>query len=83
MTKEEYAYAEELVSLFGKEVFDDLFLVGDKGRIMAITPPLDEPTPMAVLFFGFNVMINQRLRSIDKLVHRVSILEKRVAKRLK
>lgn len=83
MTKHEIEYCEELQSLFGKEVFDGLFLVGAEGRIMAVSPPLDKPTPMAVLYFVYNVMINQRLRSIDKLVHRVTNLEKRVNRIIK
>ena len=74
MNEEEHKYYEELVKSFstpeksGKNYFRDLFDVDEDGCIMFIRPPLKMEVPWAVLVFLQNLMINQRLRRMEKKV---------------
>ncbi len=74
MEDEEFEYFQKLVSkftygtYFGKEQFKDLFEVDSEGCIQFINPPVDKEIAWSVLFFVQNLMINQRLRRIEKRV---------------
>jgi hypothetical protein len=74
MEDEEFEYFQKLVSKFtygtylGKEQFKDLFEVDADGCIQFINPPVDKEIAWSVLFFVQNLMINQRLRRIEKRV---------------
>ena len=74
MTDEENDYYRSLVSEFtngtynGREQFRDLFDVDSDGCITFIHPPIRRELAWVVLFFVQNLMINQRLRRIERLV---------------
>ena len=65
---------EELVKNFttpeksGKVFFRNLFDVDEEGCIKFIQPPMNTQIPWAILVFLQNLMINQRLRRIEKKV---------------
>lgn len=70
LSKEENDYYQELIKQLaengntdGKEYFRDLFATDDRGFITIIKPK--NSIPWIVLFFIQQVMINQRLRTID------------------
>lgn len=71
ITDAEYVYYQELVAqtttdkFKGEEYFRDLFKTDEDGFITIITPK--KSIPWAILFFVQQVMINQRLRYIDRL----------------
>jgi len=74
ITEEEYSYYLRLVEQFttptydGKEQFRDIFDVDEDGCISFIRPPLSKQVGWGVLFFLQNLMINQRLRRIEKKI---------------
>lgn len=75
MMDEEYAYYKKLVVEFtvgmvnGKDQFHDLFDVDDDGCITFIHPPIRKETAWGVLFFVQNLMINQRIRRMERQVN--------------
>ena len=80
LSQEEYDYYLELENAFGKESFIGLFKTNKSGTIISVTPSNTTPTAMILIFFFLNVMLNQRLRSIDKGLSGLSALEKRISK---
>ena len=78
MTEEEYAYYLRLVEQFskpnydGKEQFRDVFDVDGDGCISFIRPPLGREIGWGVLFFLQNLMINQRLRRIERKIGKLN-----------
>ncbi len=80
LTQEEHDYYLELESAFGKEPFVGLFKTDKNGIIISVTPSNTNPTAMILIFFFLNVMLNQRLRSIDKGLSGLASLEKRISK---
>lgn len=74
MTDEEFDYFNKLVEEFtfgsynGKDQFHDMFDVDDDGCISIIRPPFKKEVSWAVLFFLQNLMINQRLRRMERKV---------------
>jgi hypothetical protein len=74
MTDEETAYYRKLVEEFtvgmsnGKDQFRDLFDVDGDGCITFIHPPIKRQLGWGVLFFVQNLMINQRLRRMERQV---------------
>jgi len=74
MADEEYAYYKKLVEEFtvgmanGKEQFRDLFDVDGDGCITFIHPPIRKEIGWGVLFFVQNLMINQRIRRMERQV---------------
>jgi len=77
MTDEEFAYYQNLVKEFtlgtydGKEQFRDLFETDEDGCIMMIHPSLQKEIAWSVLFFIQNLMINQRLRRMEKVIEKL------------
>jgi hypothetical protein len=80
LNQDEYNYYLELEEAFGKEAFIGLFKTNKDGMIISVTPSSANPTAMILIFFFLNVMMNQRLRSIDKGLSGLSALEKRISK---
>jgi len=74
MTDEEFAYYNQLVEAFsggnysGKEQFHDMFDVDNDGCITIIRPPIGKEVGWAILVFLQNLMINQRLRRLERWV---------------
>ena len=66
LTDEEHEYYLKLVEKFGKKDFSQLFSTNKNGLITSITPPVDRQISLGVLFFTLNVMMNQRLRVLEK-----------------
>ena len=73
MTEQEYEYYQDLVKLYGAQVFSELFETDKNGTITIIKPT--KSIPWEVLFFIQNVMINQHLRANDE---RISALERKL-----
>ncbi len=70
LSDEEYSYYLGLVESFGKDEFVDLFSTDKNGQITSINPPLDRQISMGVMFFVLNVMMNQRLRALGRVVQK-------------
>lgn len=74
MTDEEFAYYGKLIQEFtvgtsnGKDQFRDLFEVDGDGCIVFIHPPIRKQIGWGILFFIQNLMINQRLRRMERQV---------------
>lgn len=74
MTDEEWDYYNKLLIEFthgsysGAEQFRDLFEVDEDGCILMISPPLKKEVGWAIIVFLQNLMINQRLRRMEKWV---------------
>lgn len=72
ITQDEFDYYKELVKAYtddthkGEDFFVDLF-EADKNGIITIIKPT-RSIPWAVLFFVQNLMINQRLSRIEKMI---------------
>ena len=75
----EFDYYNELSNVFGKDVFDNLFMSDDGGRIISVEPSATSPTPMAMIFFLLNLSLNQRLRALDKKLDLLNDIEKRLS----
>lgn len=77
MTDEEFDYYNKLVLEFtfgmynGKDQFHDVFDVDDEGCISLIRPPLKKEVGWAVIVFLQNLMINQRLRRLERKVEEI------------
>lgn len=86
VSDEEYSYFKTIKAEIGVDSFRGLFSTDDNGIITTITPPADKSTPMISLFFILNVMMNQRVRALDRkisssnLEDRLAILEERIGK---
>ena len=78
VSNEEYSYFLSLKDVFGESSFAGLFETNDDGDITLIKPGLDNPTSMAVIFFLLNVMLNQRLRKLDKKIKKIDNLESKI-----
>lgn len=74
MTDEEYGYYQQIAQEFsdktysGKEQFRDTFEVDSDACIVLIKPPLKKQVAWAVLCFLQNLMINQRMRRVERWV---------------
>jgi hypothetical protein len=74
MTDDEVDYYNQLVAEFtngtysGKEQFRGLFETDGDGCITIIHPPLKKQVGWAVILFMQNLMINQRLRRMERWV---------------
>jgi hypothetical protein len=68
MTEEEFAYFQQLLAEFpdGKHQIRDMFDVDGEGRISLVRPPVKRQVAWGFLFFFQNLMINQRLRSLEE-----------------
>ena len=78
LTEAEHKYLLQIKSTFGDDAINDLFESDGDGKILLVKPPTDKPTSMLTVFFLLNVMLNQRLRSIDTGVIKISDLERRI-----
>lgn len=72
MTEEEHEYYKNLITEFtygtydGKDQFHDMFEVDAEGCISMVKPPLRKEVGWAVIVFLQNLMINQRLRRMER-----------------
>lgn len=80
LSSEEYEYFLSLKDVFGEDSFYDLFVTDDHGNITMIKPDVKSPSSMAVIFFLLNVMLNQRLRTLDNKINKIDLIESRLKK---
>jgi hypothetical protein len=76
----EYNYLLEIYNAFGDDCFRGIFETDDDGRLISIEPSLESSTPLAIIFFLLNVMMNQRLEAVDVLIDRVTSIENKILK---
>lgn len=74
LTDDEFEYYTSIVTAFGVNVFQDTFEAEDDeasvqyGWITLVKPPLNNTLPIGVVFFLFNVMLNQRMRKFEEMM---------------
>ncbi len=78
LSKEESQYLDQLIKVFGEDDLNGLFKTDKQGNVIAVTPPVNKATPMALIFFLLNLMLNQRLRTVDQYLVRIEDLEKKI-----
>lgn len=84
MSDDEYSYYKHLIKIFsdkdinGDVYFKNLFDVDKSGLITLIKT--EKSVPWAILFFMQQLMLSQRLRSIDKVSEVLSKFDKRLKK---
>ena len=74
----EFSYANDLKLEFGNDVFNGIFESDDNGIVLFISPSPSKNTPMAVIFFMLNVMMNQKLMTIDSFSEKINEIARRV-----
>lgn len=84
LTDDEFEYYMQIVEAYGAGIFQDTFESDDDpgssqhGWVTLVTPPFNKTLPMGVVFFLFNVMLNQRARKVEDMMGRVDDLLKKV-----
>ncbi len=78
LTDAEYEVYEKISDMVGKSEFYDLFDTDKNGKIISVFPPIDKQVSMVVIYYLFNVMINQRVRLFDSLINSVENIDKRL-----
>ena len=68
LSDQEFEYFKSLKDTFGENPFKGIFETNNNGIILGIMPPINNSIPMPIIFFMFNVMMNQRLRFIDQQI---------------
>jgi hypothetical protein len=69
LSDEEFEYYLAIVKEFGDNCFQDTFETDeDTGYIMLVKPSPNSSVKLGIVFFLFNVMLNQRVREFDKLM---------------
>lgn len=68
LSDSEFAYFNLIKKYIGEDDFKSLFSSDKNGIITTVSPPLDRPINVAVIYFVLNVMVNQRMRSIESRV---------------
>jgi hypothetical protein len=80
LSKEEWAYYQEIEAIFGDKALIGMFETNKKGEITMVRPPVNRPTSMILIFFLLNLQHNQKLRKLTDGLTSVKDLEARVAK---
>ena len=84
LADDEFEYYMQIIEAYGTNVFQDTFETNEDpdspqhGWITLVTPPFNKTLPMGVVFFLFNVMLNQRARQVDKMIVKFEELVKKV-----
>ena len=78
LNNQEFQAYNKIIENVDKTEFNEIFETDKNGNIIAILPPINENISMVVIYFLFNVMINQRVRKIDKLIDEVYNLKKEI-----
>jgi hypothetical protein len=79
LSDDEFEYYLLIIKAFGTNVFQETFeTVEDEhspqhGWITIVKPPLNAQLPMGVIFFLFNVMLNQRVRKFDDMMVKLEV----------
>jgi len=78
LSHEEFAAYNEIIKTVDKTEFNGIFTSDKNGFITAVLPPSNEKISMVVVYFLFNIMLNQRVRNMDVLIKRLDKLEKEI-----
>ena len=84
LADDEFEYYMQIVEAYGANVFQETFETNEDagspqhGWITMVTPPFNKTLPMGVVFFLFNVMLNQRARQVDKMMVKFEELTKKL-----
>jgi hypothetical protein len=78
LSDSEFEYYCSLKEQFGGSEFIGLFKTDKNGIITFVNPPVNKNVPLGVIFFLLNVMMNQRIRVLDKKINKVLDLEIKV-----
>jgi hypothetical protein len=74
LSDDEFEYYMQIVEAYGTDVFQETFETDEEpastqhGWITMVKPPFNKTLPMGVVFFLFNVMLNQRVRKFDTMM---------------
>jgi hypothetical protein len=68
LSEDEFAAYNKIIEVVDPTEFNGVFKTDLNGEIQYVIPPINKNVSMIVVFFLFNVMINQRLRKIDNFV---------------
>lgn len=82
LTDDEFEYYLQIMKEFNyvSNVFQDTFEVDENdqsaayGHITLVKPPLNRNLPMGVVFFLFNIMLNQRIRKFEEMMSKIEEL---------
>jgi len=78
LSDDEFRYYCSLKEQFGESDFVGLFKTDKNGIIISVNPPVNKTISLGIIFFLLNVMMNQRVRVLDKKINKVTDLEERV-----
>ena len=78
LTEDEFSVYKEIISVVDKNEFNNVFVTDENGFINAVFPPIQKNVSMIVIYYLFNVMLNQRIRSIDNIVSDVKELKVKI-----
>ena len=79
LSEDEFEYYLLIIKAFGPNIFQQTFeTIEDEhspqhGWITIVKPPLNAQLPMGVVFYLFNVMLNQRIRKFDELIVKLEV----------
>ena len=78
LSDDEFGYYCSLREQFGESDFVGLFKTNKNGIITSVNPPVNKTISLGIIFFLLNVMMNQRVRVLDRKINKVTDLEERV-----
>lgn len=84
LSDDEFEYYNLIINEYTDRIFQDTFDVDendtseDFGCITFVKPPMNKQLPMIVIFFLFNVMLNQRRRKMDDLHKIMKIMVEKI-----
>ena len=76
LTNSEFAVYNKIIENIDKSEFNETFDSDNNGTIMSVLS--SSKTDDMVTQFLFNIMINQRVRMMDKIASRIQSIEKRL-----
>lgn len=77
LTNSEFAVYNKIIENIDKSEFNETFDSDNNGTIMSVLS--SSKTDDMITQFLFNIMINQRVRMMDKVVSKIQSIEKRLS----
>lgn len=72
LSDDEFEYYLQIIKEFGTNVLQETFETEEcSGFITLVKPPMNAKLPLGIVFFLFNVMLNQRVRRFDEMMSNV------------
>jgi len=81
LSNDEFSAYKKIVEIVDPTEFSGVFETDLNGEIQYVIPPINKNVSMIVVFFLFNIMINQRLRKIDNFVSDYSETKEKLKER--